>query len=189
MHKRSVLSLLVLGLASSACDDAAAEDELVEFERPQIVPQSNVLCLSLSDEAFVEGQAHDQFVQLTNRGRDPLLIEEARIEEDARGAFRVAQVRAVGRAGDSTIDCTVENPCAIGSTEDAVIRYVYEPPAPGWDTAEIWVRSNAQNYPRLRLFVLANARPADLDPDASFDPGPKPANAIGADGSETCPED
>lgn len=171
-----LLSLAVL-LAAAACGD----EELIEFEQPQIVPQSNVLCLSYQE--LTAGTTSSHFVQLTNRGRDPLVIEGAEVENDARGAFTVDGIRTA--AG---LDCSPAAPCSVPSTEDAILRFIYEPPAPGWDTADLRVISNAQNYPRLRLFVLARARPQDLDAGVPWDAGPKPANAVGADGSETCPD-
>jgi hypothetical protein len=156
------------------------QEDVLEFEEPQIVPQSNVLCLAY--EELVAGTRSAHFVQLTNRGRDPLIIRGAVVEEDARGAFTVDRVRTA-----SGVDCTEAQPCSVPSTEDAILRFLYAPPAPGWDTADLRVLSNAQNYPRLRLFVLARARPMGLDAGTPYDAGPRPPNAVGADGTPTCP--
>ena len=176
MKPARLLPLAVLSLAA-----ACGEDDTIEFEQPQIVPQSNVLCLSYQE--LTEGTRSTHFVQLTNRGRDPLVIERAEIENDMRGAFSVGDLRTA-----SGTDCTPSAPCSVSSTEDAIVQFFYEPPAPGWDTADLRVISNAQNFPRLRLFVLARARPASLDAGEPWDAGPKPDNAVGADGTETCPD-
>lgn len=175
---RRVALVLTLSGAFGAvgCSD---EGSGTEFERPQIVPQSNVLCLSYAPVEV--GSTTEHFVQLTNRGREPLLIEGAAVENDLRGSFSVDRVRTV-----DGVDCSEVRPCAIETGSDAVLRYFYAPPEAGWDSADLRVFSNAQNYPRLRLYVLALAFPVGSSPDA-YDPGAKPEDAVGADGMETCP--
>ncbi len=167
---------LVLLASLVAC--GGAEDDLIAFDRPQIVPESNVRCLSYNPVEAGSATFHD--LQLTNRGRAPLRIEGAAVERDDRSAFDIVQLRSVEGS-----PCTEAAPCSIRSAEDAFLRFRYRPPAAGWDAADLRVFSNAENFPRLRIFVLALAYPPG-EADA-FDPGPKPDVAVGADGSETCP--
>lgn len=174
-------AFVLAGLPFAVACGSSTEDDPIQFDEPQIVPASNVLCLSYEDLAESSTTAH--FVQLTNRGRQPLIIRGAEVaEEDVEGAFAVDKVRSL-----SGQDCTESSPCWIASTEDAILRFLFMPKRPGWYTAILRVLSNAQNFPRLRLFVLARARPASLDAGVPFDAGPKPPNAVGADGSESCP--
>lgn len=161
-------------LLVTACGDAD-----VEFEQPQIVPQSNVLCLSY-DEVPAQAQS-THFVQLTNLGRDPLEITGVSVDDDGRGAFAIDQMR-----NEDLEDCPF--PCRVRTDQDVFLRFFYTPPSPGWDHATLRVESNAQNYPSLRLFVLGKARPSDLPAAQPYDAGPKPDAARADDGTEACPD-
>ena len=176
--KRNILFLLALVVAG--CESTEGEDAIM-FDRPQILPNSNILCLSYLE--LVSGVRTTHSVLLTNRGREPLLIENARIENDLRGAFSIDRIRTA-----DGVDCTENTPCELASTEDAFLRFFYEPTSPGWDATDIRVTSNAQNFPNLRIYVLARARPTDLASGTEFDAGPRPASAFGRDGEPTCPD-
>lgn len=185
MHKKYVSKVAFLCLAAGlgGCEGDGGSEDVVVFDQPQIVPQSNVLCLSYDE--VVAGSRSEHFVQLINRGRDPLIIRGATVEDATRNSVIVDRVRAI----PGNVDCTEQAPCTVRTGDEAaVLRFFYEPPAPGWDTANLRILSNAQNYPMLRLFVLARARPEGLDAGVSFDAGPKPSDAVGSDGSESCPE-
>lgn len=172
------LALLPLAL-SLACGDESSEDP-VEYEQPQIVPESNLLCLSYQE--LTAGETSEHYVLLSNLGRNPLLISGASVEDDLRGSFSIGGLRSVENG-----DCTEAAPCEVRSRQDAILQYRYAPTEPGWDATYLRVRSNAENYPNLRLFVLAKARPPGLAAGEPYDAGPKPAVAVGADGSESCP--
>lgn len=185
---------VLVGLATtlaSACGDEASGPE---FELPQIVPQSTVLCLSYEETRV--GRSYPYTLQLANAGRDQLVIERATIEgaeerDRARGAFAGLTDEAPAPLAVRTedgIDCANGSPCRIQTGGTALARFTYTPPSPGWDAGFIRVSSNAQNFPNLRVFVLALGLPAD-GPSDGYDPGMKPEIARGADGSESCPDD
>ncbi len=76
--------------------------------------------------------------------------------------------------------------------ESALFQITYSPTEPGWDEAVVVIESNAQNYPALRVSMLARAVPEAGTVDggvSNWDAGPKPPEAVGSDGGETCPDD
>lgn len=137
-----------------------------EFPLPQILPSERPVCLSFDPTPV--GSVVTRAVQLQNLGQDTLQISDVRLEDDGRGYFALQGV------DQTSLTCE----------ESALVGVVYDPQAAGWDSATLVISSNAENFPTLRIFFLALAVPAD-DPD--FDPGPKPPEAVGQDGSETCP--
>lgn len=169
-----------LGISLSAIATGCGEDAEGEagFERPQIIPDSNVLCLSY-DDSLRAASPTEHFVGFTNRGRENLLVEGGRVEEDQRASFTVDLL-----VNDEDVPCLEGQPCPLRTGQDGFMKFTYHPETPGWDAAFLRIRSNAENYPDLRIFVLALARP---DNDPSYDPGPKPDLARGADNTETCP--
>lgn len=155
------------GFALSACGDEGEADVCDDFARPQILPSERPVCLNLDPTPV--GQTVTRPVLLQNLGNSELQISDVQLEGNARGYFTLQGV----------------SPEAVICPDAAAAGIVYAPTEPGWDTATLVVSSNAENFPNLRIFFLALAVPAD-DPD--FDPGPKPPEAVGEDGSETCPE-
>ena len=169
----SIVGLRILAVAavgiSSACSDEEG-DICAEFSQPQIIPNEAPACLS--DSPTVVGTVATRSIILQSRGSDPLVIEtgaDTRIEDDDRGHFSL-----LGIMPDSTVVCP----------ETTFAGIEYRPTEPGWDAVNLIVRSNAQNFPTLRIFMLALAVPPN-DPD--FDPGPKPDEAF-VDGVEACPD-
>ncbi len=127
---------------------------------------------------------------LSNRGKEDLVITGGRFSEDAGGIFRFDGIRPSESA--AMVTCSSSTPCSIASGESAALRFFYETTAPGWHTGRIEVDSNAENYPKLQLFVLAKAYPMGqgmMDGGVSgWDAGPRPMEAMGRDGEVTCPD-
>lgn len=163
---RSLASILVV---VAACSGESGEDGGVLFELPQIVPEQTPLCLSYMDS--VVNQPRTANLQLRNDGRQQLVIEGAQIVNDARSAFTVQGI----------------SPMTVESRESAIVQFIYQPPETGWDSAELMIASNAENYPMLRVFILARAVPQSLD-GGVFDAGDKPMAARGPDGVYACDE-
>lgn len=169
-----LLTGLLTGLAGCG-EDLPDDANTPEFERPQIVPGTNLLCLSY--DPVVEKTRNQHFVGLANRGRDALVIRRAELFEDDSNAFTLAPLES-----DERQECTDANPCSIRGVQQVFVRFFYEPPAPGWHVGRIRVLSNAQNFPMLTIVVFALARPETLGPDDPYDPGPRPPNF-----ENTCP--
>lgn len=185
---RSHLLIMTLTALSLACGDSEdPSNEEPAFDLPQILPNTTVLCLSFEDTPVGPGtRRYARTVQLTNAGRQDLVIESVEIEDPLRPAtFEVDGVR-----DEESNDCPVGQ-CRVETNRDAFVRFFYTPTELGWDAAFIRVRSNAQNFPNLRVFVLATAippPPEDGEEPQTYDPGPKPAIAQDADGNESCPD-
>ena len=170
---RRLISLAMMAAGAAACSGGdGAADAGPEFERPQIWPDRAPLCLSY--DLVRVGEVPSIPIQLENRGRQQLVIESAELVGDTRGFF-------TRRGPDRTV---------VETYDEALIQIDYRPTEPGWDYAELVIVSNAQNYPTLRVSVLARAAPeGDVDGGvSSWDAGPKPAAATGADGGEACGE-
>ncbi|MEM7676873.1 MAG: hypothetical protein AAF449_12790 [Myxococcota bacterium] len=157
----------LIGAALIACGDEGEADICDDFARPQIIPSERPVCLNLDPTTV--GQTVTRPVLLQNLGNSELQLADIQLEGNSRGHFTLQGV----------------NPQAVTCPDAAAAGIVYEPTEPGWDTATLVVSSNAENFPNLRIFFLALAVPDD---DPSYDPGPKPPEAVGEDGSETCPE-
>lgn len=176
---RAPLRAWLFGLAflPLACGD---ETESPEYELPQIVPNTNVFCLNYEDPPIEAMDDRTFSVQLSNRGRQSLELGEAAVENDLRGSFELVAMKT-----EAGTDCTADKPCFIETYQSAYLAFRYRPTAAGWDAADLRISSNAENYPRLKVFVLGLAYPDGAPSD--YDPGPKPDVARGADGAETCP--
>lgn len=159
---------------ATACGDTAEESG---FDLPQIVPDTNVLCLSY--EPVDAGSVTQHFVQFTNRGRDDLTVEGGSVQNDLRSSFTVDAV-----VNDADVPCQAGQPCTLRTGQNGFLQFSYAPSNPGWDATDIRIRSNAQNYPNLRIFVLGLATPPNAN---NYDPGEKPDVARSSDGNETCP--
>jgi hypothetical protein len=160
MRARSV-ALWVVGSFLSACGGGSKNDSGVVYDQPQIYPDKNPLCLA--DTPIAAGEVLMQNVLLENAGRQQLQIMSATIAMDARRVFKLMG----------------PTPNAIDSLDFAVAGLRYAPRAPGWDAVALQVRSNAANYPRLDIYVLALAVPPGLD-GGPWDAGPPPASAMGS---------
>lgn len=151
--------LLVAPALLSACsgnDDAT--DSGVTYQLPQILPAINPLCLT---SMHVEvGGSVNQPISVQNSGRDPLIIESVEMFEDERNSF------------------TIQGPdiSNVSERDFALFQLRYAPAETGWDAAAVRIKSNAENYPILDVYIVALAEPAGLDGGA-FDPGPRPERA------------
>lgn len=128
------------------------------YALPQIVPDNNPVCIS---RRHVEvGATWNQPILLRNDGKETLTLSGAALESDDRGHF------------------TFQGPdiTTVPSRELATFLLRYAPTEAGWDAVVLTVDSNAENYPHLRIFILARAEPPGLDGGA-YDPGPKPMEA------------
>lgn len=170
-------TLRILGLSVGLCANFACSGESdtnnrePQFELPQILPERTPLCFSYSDTEV--NTPRTLTLQVTNEGRQQLVISGARKEGDEREHF------------------TIEGPdvMVVESLESALFQITYQPTEAGWDDFIVIIDSNAQNYPALRVSVLARAVPEASTLDGgveSWDAGPKPGNP---DAAETCPGD
>lgn len=163
---------LIFGLSSvllfTACGNSSEDDTEPMFELPQILVDRSPICLSY--EPATVGNTQSYVALFTNNGEQQLVIDEAVIEEDSRGHFSIAGV----------------DPMQVNFTESSHVQLSYKPIAEGWDYAYLRVKSNAQNYPNLRVFVLALAMPDN--PPMGWDPGPKPEVATSGE-EEACKDD
>lgn len=159
---RVALALTIALAVSCAGED---DDDGVMFELPQILPDNSPICLSYSPTTV--GQVVSHVALFRNDGRQQLVVESATITEDARGVFTVVGVE----------------PKMVNTSEFTHVQLRYAPTATGWDSAFLRVMSNAQNFPNIRVFVLALAQP---DNPMGFDPGPKPAAAMPGTADEAC---
>jgi len=169
------LGALALSLNLTACSgDDGPVDAGPEFELPQILPGRTPLCLSYTPTTVNDPKPFS--LSVDNQGRQQLIISGARIEGDERGFFQI-------QGPDVMV---------VETYESALFQITYSPTEPGWDEAVVVIESNAQNYPALRVSMLARAVPeaGTLDGGVSnWDAGPKPPEAVGSDGGETCPDD
>ena len=169
-RRTTMMAFVAVIAVLAACGDSESSDDVCdEFAQAQILPSERPVCLNYDPTTV--GTVVTRPVLLQSRGMMDLIISgepQLRIEGDVRGHFILDGIDL------TTVTCP----------EAAAVGIRYAPTAPGWDTATLFIESNAQNFQSLDIFFLALAVPAD---DPSYDPGPKPANAVGADGSETCP--
>ncbi|MCA9553038.1 MAG: hypothetical protein KC933_23580 [Myxococcales bacterium] len=167
---KRIVTVFALTLAAAACsgEDTPA-DAGPQYELPQILPDVAPLCLNY--DLIRVGDVRSIPVQLENKGRQQLVIESVEVEGDTRGFFT-----------KNGPDLTV-----VETYEKALVQLNYQPTAAGWDYAELVVKSNAENYPTLRISVLGRAAPeGDVDGGVeNWDAGPKPPEAT-EDGGETC---
>lgn len=167
--KRLLCTLLALPLLACSGEDTAA-DAGPEYELPQILPDIGLFCLNY--ELTVVNAPRNVPIAVRNLGRQQLTISSARVEGDDRNHFTLA---------GPDLD-------VVETYDAALFQLTYQPSAAGWDDVTVVVESNAENYPVLRLGVLARAVPEGLDGGAdAYDAGPKPS-ADNADGGETCPD-
>jgi hypothetical protein len=145
-----------LTIVTGACGGGGSGDGGVVYQMPQIYPDNNPQCLGPQ----MVGQTFAQNVLLQNEGKQDLQIASATIAMDARHAFKLMG----------------PNVNTVQYQDFAVVELLYTPPAPGWDAVALQVRSNAQNYPRLDIYVLGQGVPASLD-GGVFDSGPPPMTA------------
>jgi hypothetical protein len=164
--RHALFGALVLSLACNQADD---DDTGPQYELPQILAQDSPLCLSY--EPTTLGETRSFATTLRNDGRQQLVIEDGEIIEDERGYFSLFGI----------------DPKTVNTFEHAAVQIRYEPVEEGWDTALLEIRSNAQNYPTYRIFILALGRPEGA-PD-TWDPGPKPEEAFASSGEEACKND
>ena len=154
-----------------ACSSDGNPDDGPQFELPQILPRESPICVSRMDVTV--GDSRNVPMDFTNRGRQTLVIDSADLTGDTRNAFQIQGLDSM----------------RVEYNDFAIVQMRYTPPEAGWDTATLEIRSNAQNFPLLRVFILGRAIPADLDAGTTdWDAGPKPPEAVGSDGGETCPD-
>ncbi len=167
----SCLQLIFVGLVGltcfTACSDDESSDVCNQFSAPQILPSERPVCV---DATFVDSVI-TRPVLLENRGASDLVIDDMMLElqGNARGHFSLQGI------DQTTVSCP----------EEAAVGIEYAPTQPGWDTATLVIRSNAENFPTLEIFYLALAVPEN---DPNFVVPPKPPEAVGSDNSETCPD-
>lgn len=166
-HHLSAGLLATAMCVNAACSDGKCDGAEALFEAPQILPSQAPVCLDRVDT--VVGSVRTHPVLLSNYGKNALEIANAEIVDDLRGTFELQGIE----------------PNRLASLEEAVAQVAYRPTEPGWDYAVLQVRSNAENYPTLRVAILARAVPANLD-GGVYDPGEKPAESRGADGIAAC---
>lgn len=159
---------LVAGTALvwAACGGDDGDGEEVLFDKPQIVPDNNPVCVNY--RTIEAGQEWRQPILVSNKGRETLEITSSTIASDTRSSFTM-------RGPDVS---------SVPSTEFAHYEVVYAPLEPGWDAIALQIESNAENYPRLDVYVIARAVPPGLDGGA-WDAGPRPPQA----GEELCNPD
>lgn len=153
--------LLASGLALlSACSGGNEDtpDSGVTYQMPQIFPAINPICLTSMHVAV--GGSVNQPISVQNNGRDALVISSVEMFEDERNSF------------------TIQGPdiMTVEERDFALFQLRYAPTETGWDAAAVRIRSNAENYPILDVYIVALAEPAGLDGGA-FDPGPRPERA------------
>ena len=155
----------------AACSDPSeADDGATLFDHPHITPETTLGCLNY--ETIVVGSRVGFAFNLRNDGRAQLRIEDVRLEGDTRGHFRLQGVE----------------PMVAEARESVLIQIMYEPKEPGWDLVRMLVTHNAENFTDgFEGVVFARAVPDGLDAGTEWDAGPKPAEARGPDGGETCP--
>lgn len=161
--------LLAVGAGTSPSACKGGDDSLdggVLYERPQIVPDNNPVCLSSLRPPVQVGQVRAQNVLLQNEGKETLELASIEVVNDQRGHFMLSGVERM----------------SIPSREFSIAQFRYAPTTPGWDTAALQIQSNAENFPRLDIYIVARAEPANLD-GGVFDAGPRPMEAEGS-----CPD-
>jgi hypothetical protein len=157
MSIRRALAPVVFA-AAAACSGSNGEDSGVIYQKPQVLPDVNPLCLNMMH--IEVGKVAIQPFLLQNNGRETLVIEGAEMFEDERMHFSV-------QGPDNSMLATLEF---------ASFQLRYAPTADGWDAAAARITSNAENYPTLDVYIVALAEPAGLD-GGSYDPGPRPERA------------
>lgn len=164
MQLRAALSIIALPALIACSGGEGGEDSGVIFEKPQVLPAINPICLTMMRTQV--GTGVNQPIQITNAGMNPLIISGSEIIEDPRNSF------------------TVQGPdkMTIESLDFANFQLRYMPTEAGWDAGALRVMSNAENYPILDIYIVALAEPAGTDGGA-YDPGPRPAIA-----RDACPE-
>ncbi len=170
-------TLRILGLSLGLCSTLACSGEPdtnnsePQYELPQIFPERIPLCFSYSDTEV--NTPSTLSLQVKNHGRQQLVISGARIEGDERGHFSV----------------TDPDVMVVETFDTALFQVTYQPTEPGWDDVVVVIDSNAENYPALRVSVLARGVPEQGTLDGgveNWDAGPKPGEP---DAAETCPGD
>lgn len=136
-----------------------------QYEQPQAWAESPLCGLSYVPTEV--GEVGVQDLAVRNEGNQSLQITGASFLDDTDGVFS-AQV------GKDNADYK----------DSALVRVSFSPTAAGWARARLVIESNAQNYPRLIIPVLALAYPEGGDPD-TYTPGAKPTRED--DTTELCP--
>ncbi len=152
---------LALALALMGGWIGCSEDEEAacsEFDLPQVAASAQPICIS--DDPTPVDTVATRDILIQNLGNADLEITSSSLEGNDRGYFSVEGLQ----------------PTTLMCPETVAARIVYAPTQPGWDTATLVVRSNAENFPTLEIFVLGLATPVD-DPD--FSPT-RPTGAVGA---------
>lgn len=167
--RRPVVRCLIVcaAIAAASCGGKDDDEDPIVYDKPQILPDNSPICLNFDEVKTGDDYGHNVIVH--NNGRQQLIIEEAHFSDASRDYFSIEGIDRM------TVD----------SRDSAVLRFHYAPTEPGWDTAFLTITSNAQNFPTLKMFVLALAIPSDPEEAAEFDPGPKPAAAFTGD-AEAC---
>lgn len=164
-----IFALGALTLTVGCSGDDGPADAGPQFDLPQILPERAPLCLNY--ELTLVNSPRTFPIAVRNEGRQQLVIASSRVEGDDRGHFSL-------QGPDQDV---------VETYDTALFQLTYQPSVAGWDDATVVIESNAQNFPRLRIAVLARAVPEMLDAGPSeWDAGPKPPEAL-SDGGETCP--
>ena len=154
-----------------ACSDpSGTADGGTLFDNPHITPETTLGCLNY-EIIPVGGQTLFTF-NLRNDGRAQLRVDDVRLQGDIRGHFELRGVV----------------PMVAEARESVLIQVAYAPEVPGWDLVHVVVTHNAENFADgFEGVVFARAIPNGLDAGTTWDAGPKPPEARGPDGGETCP--
>ncbi|MCK6551570.1 hypothetical protein L6R52_37405, partial [Myxococcota bacterium] len=145
-------------LVWAACGGDDGGGDVILYDKPQIVPDNNPVCVNY--RTIEAGEEWRQPILVQNLGRETLEITSSTIASDTRGSFTM-------RGPDTP---------SVASTEFAHYELVYKPETPGWDAVALQIESNAENYPRLDVYVIARAVPPGLD-GGTWDAGPRPPQA------------
>ena len=163
----TVASAILLGACSNTSENSGSG---TLFENAHITPETTLGCLNY-EIIPVGGRAAFAF-NLRNDGRAQLRIEDVQLHDDLRGHFSLQGVE----------------PMTAESRESVLIQVGYAPRAAGWDQVRVVVTHNAENFADgFEGVVFARAVPDGLDAGTGWDAGPKPPEATGPDGGETCP--
>ncbi len=178
---------LVVVSAALACG-STPEENGADFDLAQIWPSERPICLNYKTTPATEserrhlkvGETVTRGVQLQNRGRNPLEITSATLQDASRDHFKLIGL-------SHTKDPALVQSLTLTTNQIAILSFEYRPQAAGWDTASLWVASNAQNFPNFELPIVAVASPSNAD--AQWEPtGDKPEAGFRL-GIELCPPD
>lgn len=158
--------LITLLFASALVACGESEDTDAQYEQPQAWAQSPMCGLAWN--AIEVGQTGAQDLAIRNEGNQTLVIESVEIQDEDKSGFLEAEL--------GTAEAEYKG--------SALVRVKFTPTEAGWDRALLVIKSNAQNYPTLKIPVLALAYPAGGNA-ASYDPGAKPTRE--GDEKELCP--